>query len=557
MATQRERSLTRQRRKELTPKGEEVLNAYLNAIDKLKKYPSKSDMVMLGYPRTVLRDHFGSIENLREYVIKNHPDAIENVTEAQIKSPKKLSGLNKAIKDCKRFVVTSAVEGSPVHKGFRKSIEVYCKQNNAELLVMPSGKSLENMDPELAGEHWVLQDTYLNSNLWLCSMKIPPKSAQPTDKLKRIGQRDGSLIAASPKQFLQFVAVGNERLAHAVMSTGAITLPNYSSRTGVSCTDYIANHDHVMGAIIVEIVDDVSYHFRQIQADEDGSFYSLGKKYSPNGCKKEAPGAMLWGDLHSGEVDPDAKRANFELMAETGVDTLYIGDAFSGISINHHEEHNKVKRAILATQNKMNLGDEIKELCEEINEISSRPGIKQIIIVDSNHHDFLSKHYLAEGKYVDEPQNYFLAHELVGAMGKGWNPLQYACEKIYNLKHPNKVKWLKLDEDSQIGGVQMGAHGHKGANGSKGSKRTLEEAYGAAMHGHTHSPYIFRGIFCVGTTSILRPDFVSGPSGWVHCSGNVYRNGSRELINSFKGEWRLESKDGALRKVSVSKAKKR
>lgn len=558
MQTRKERSVTRDRRVKLTPTGEKVLNTYLSAISKLKRYPTKADMIVLGCNREVIRDHFGSFERLKEYVAKNHPDALENVTEAQIRNPKKLIDLNKAIRDYKRFVITSAVEGGVVHESFRESIETYCKKNDAQLLIMPSGKSLENMDPELAGEHWVLQDTYLNSNLWLCSMKIPPKNAQPTDKLKRIGQRDGSLIAASPKQFLQFVAVGNERLAHAVMSTGAITLPNYSSRTGISCTDYIANHDHVMGAIIVEIVDDSSYHFRQIQADEKGEFYSVGVKYSPNGSKKEAPVAMLWGDLHSGEVDQDAKRANFEIMDETEVDTVYVGDAFGGISINHHEEHDKIKRAILASQNKMNLGDEIKELCAELDEIASRPHVKKVVIVDSNHHDFLSKHYLAEGKYIDEPQNYFLAHELVGAMGKGWNPLQYACEKIYGLKNSKKVVWLKIDEDDQVAGVQMGAHGHKGANGSKGSKRTLEEAYGEAMHGHTHSPYIFRGIFCVGTTSILRPGFNQGPSGWVHSSGNLYRNSMRELINSFNGNWRLKDKKNlALRKVSASKLKKK
>jgi hypothetical protein len=542
MQTRKERSLTRDRRKALTPKGKEILSAYLQAISKLKRYPKRADIILLGYNREVVRDHFGSFDRLKEYVSKNYPEAIESIIEDRIKSPRKQAELDKTIKNCKRFVITSAVEGSAIHKGFRKSIAVYCKKNKAELLIMPSGKSLEFMDQALAEEHWILKDTYLNSNLWLCSMKIPPKSAQPTDKLKRIGQRDGSLIAASPKQFLQFVAVGNERLAHAVMSTGAITVPNYSSKSGVSCTDYIANHDHVLGAIIVEIVDDKSYHFRQIQSDENGVFYSLGVKYSPKGHKLEAPVGMLWGDLHSGEVDESAKKANFEIMDETKVEKVYLGDAFGGISINHHEEHDKLKRAILAGQNKMDLGAEIKALCEEINAISSKSYVKEIVIVDSNHHDFLSKHYLSEGKYIDEPQNYFLAHELVSAMGKGWNPLQYACEKLYGLKNPDKVKWLKIDADDRIADVQMGAHGHKGANGSKGSKRTLEEAYGNAMHGHTHSPYIFRGIFCVGTTSVLRPGFNTGPSGWVHCSGNVYKNGMRELINSFNGNWRLKDK---------------
>lgn len=526
----------------LTPKGKEILNAYLKEANKLKKCPNRSEMVVLGYNKDAIKDHFGSLSKLKEYAFKHHPDSLENVTEAQITNPRKKSELNDALKNFKTFVITSAIEGGSLDINFRKSIATFCKKNDAQLLIMPSGKSLEGMDPKLAAEHWILQDTHINSNLWLCSMKIPPKSAQPTDKLKRIGQRDGSLIAASPKQFLQFVAVGNERLAHAVMSTGAITKPNYNSRSGISCTDYIANHDHVMGAIVVEVVDNVSYHFRQIQADSKGCFKSLGVKYTPTGHKKEAPGGMLWGDLHSGEIDPEAKKANYGIMEETGVDTIYLGDAFGGISINHHEEHDKLKRAILASQNKMNLGDEIRELSEIIDEIASRPGIKKVVIVDSNHHDFLSKHYLSEGKYVDEPHNYFLAHELVGAMGKGWNPLQYACEKIFKMKHRKKVKWLKIDEDDRIGGVQMGAHGHKGANGSKGSKRTLEEAYGVVMHGHTHSPYIYRGVFCTGTTGLLRPGFNTGPSGWVHCSGNTYNDGSRELINSFNGKWRLERK---------------
>ena len=41
-----------------------------------------------------------------------------------------------------------------------------------------------------------------------------------------------------------------------------------------------------MGAIIVEIVDDKRYHFRQVQADKDGSFIDLGVQYSGKKQKK-------------------------------------------------------------------------------------------------------------------------------------------------------------------------------------------------------------------------------------------------------------------------------
>ncbi len=522
-----------------TPKQRELILAYLRGAQRLKRHLSRAEMHDLGYNRDSIRLGFSSLARLREEVRKLYPREIDSLVDEQILSPRKSKQLKVELRRHKRFLITTAIDGSPAHKGFLKSIKTFCRRNQAMLLVLPAGKSLKDMDPALAIEQWILEDTYLNSNIWISSIKIPPKTAQPTDRLKRIGQREGSLIAASPKQFLEFVAVGNEKFAHAVMSTGAITLPRYYSRNGdVNQTDYVAHQDHVMGAVIVEVVNDSSYHFRQVQADHNGNFYDLGIYYYGERVKHIAPEGMLWGDLHAGEVDPRAKAANFEIMKLTGVRKIYLGDAFSGISINHHEENSHVTRAILANQNKMNLENELRELCQELNDITAHAD--EVVIVASNHHDFLSKHYLQKGKYIAEPHNFRIAHKLVDAMMEGVDPLQFACENLIGLKHPEKIRWLKRDEDDKIAGVQMGAHGDKGANGAPGSKRTLENAYGNVMHGHTHSPYIFRGVFCVGTTSILRVGFNEGPSGWVHCSGLVYPNGMRQLINIFDGRWRLK-----------------
>jgi hypothetical protein len=164
--------------------------------------------------------------------------------------------------------------------------------------------------------------------------------------------------------------------------------------------------------------------------------------------------------------------------------------------------------------------------------------VDSLEIVFSNHHEFLTKHYLPKGKYKNDPQNYRVAHKLALAMMDGKDPIRYACEELIGLKNPSKVVWLKRDEDRTVSGVQMGAHGDKGAHGSKGSKRTLEDAYGQMMHGHTHSPYIFRGVWCVGTTSHLRVGYNEGASGWVQSHGFVYPNGMRQLVNIFKGKWK-------------------
>jgi hypothetical protein len=524
----------------LTSKQQEILDVFVRESRKVRRFLTLTEMKELGYTREKLRQSFSSLTNMKNVARAAYPKELSELIEENLFDHRRMVALKKELRKTKRFVVTTAVNNAAVHKGFLKSLKNFCKENKAMLLISPSGKDVDAMSPHLAEENWIFENMTLNSNVWISNIKINPNSAQPTTALSRIGQRDGSLIAASPKQFLQFVPVGNEKLPHAVMTTGAITVPNYSNpKTGrISKTDYLAEHDHVLGAIVVEVVSHKEYHFRQVQAAHDGSFHDLGKKYFPNRkSMKVAPIGMLWGDLHAGEVDLSAKTAALEQMSLLGVRRVFLGDAFGGISINHHEEKNLITRARLALKCKMSLEEEVRDFVKEINDISEKAD--EVIVVASNHHDFLNK-YLEQAKYINEPHNFLFASKLATAMAEGHDPLEYASKTLIGFKHPSKVKFLKRDEDYMLAGVQMGQHGDKGANGSKGSKVTLETAYGKIMHGHTHSPYIFRGVYCVGTTSILRPEFVTGASSWVHCNGFVYPDGSCQLINSFSGKWRMK-----------------
>ena len=85
------------------------------------------------------------------------------------------------------------------------------------------------------------------------------------------------------------------------MTTGAITLPRYFNISDKLHSPYmsertadIANHDHVMGAIIVEVVDNKRYHFRQIQADADGGFVDLAEFYDGDTERQCMPRPSLW-----------------------------------------------------------------------------------------------------------------------------------------------------------------------------------------------------------------------------------------------------------------------
>jgi len=214
---------------------------------------------------------------------------------------------------------------------------------------------------------------------------------------------------------------------------------------------------------------------------------------------------------------------------------LILHDAFNGLAINHHEDHNTVIKAQYAEQNKLNLKEEIKGLAKDMDKLAAY--CETIVMVKSNHDEFLSR-YLQEARYVKDPQNHRISLDLAAAMMDGKDPLKYAVESA-GLK-TKKVKWLTRDEDFKIARVQLGAHGDRGPNGARGSLQGMEKAYGNSVTGHTHTPQILRGAWCVGTSSYLKLSYNVGPSSWMNSLCLVYPNGSRQLINMINGKWKLE-----------------
>jgi hypothetical protein len=528
--------MLREKRKSLTNTGAHLLTDYIKACKKLKRYPTKADLLDLGYNRDTIRDHFGSILKLKQQAKLKHPEIASAVIEDRITDPSKIKGLDSLLKKYDRFVITSASDGAAVHKGFLKSLKTYCKVKNALLLILPAGNTLEDIDPVLADETWVFDQRHLNSNIYISSIKVPAKTVDPLTSLSRIGQRNGSTIVASPKQFLEFVPVGDNKMPHAMMTTGAITLPKYANKHGVQVkSDTIALHDHVMGAIVVEIASDKFYHFTQIQAEDKGAFVERGERFDGGFVSKMLPTHFVIGDRHVTETDPTAEKSWEEVSEAMGHPILVEHDFFSGVSVNHHEEFNMVNRAILAGENKLSLEQELTACARVLDKLTETAPM--VIIVDSNHHDFLSKQYLQKGKYLNEPHNFKISHKMVSAMLDGHNPLQFAIESIIGIKHPEKVRWLKRDESYRVYGIELGAHGDKGSNGSPGSANTLEKAYGNCVVGHSHTPKIRRGFFQVGTSSYLKLPYTIGSSSWCHTSCLVYENGSRQLINSILGKW--------------------
>jgi hypothetical protein len=526
------------------PKQIKILNAYISILPK-NSTPRYEDLNKLGFTESAIRHHFSSLANLRDAAREYKPKAFENIVDEAMFNPEVFEELKETATGFKRFVITTAVTGCKVHDGFLLALKNYCKRNNAMLLIMPctdpASKVGLKMDSALADEHIVFDNLQINQNLFLSSIKLSAKHIDPITGLGRIGQRNGSFIFASPKQRLKLVPTSKMKPPHALMTTGAVTKPNYRTERYLSeRTAYIATNDHVLGAIVVEVLNNRTFHFRQVQAEKSGHFADLGKYYTIDSVSDMRPEAFILGDWHSGQTDPFAAEAWKQVVALTKPKRLGLHDAFDGLSINHHEQKNITLRAKRAAQNQLSLQMELKRLGADLNELAQ--GVDELFIVKSNHDEFLER-YLAECMYRHDPHNHHVAVKLADKMMHGFDPLQIGVEMYGNLtlEAQKKIKWLQRDQDYKIARVECGSHGDKGANGARGSLMAMEAAYGNSITGHTHTAEILRGAWQVGTSSLLRQEYnKGGSSSWIHSSCLLYPNGGRQLISVVNSSWRLE-----------------
>jgi hypothetical protein len=534
-----------------TSKRNLILKAYIKLIKNTGNVKMK-DLKSEGISKDMVAHHFGSLGSLDSEARKKSPEVFKNIAIEALYSKEALSGLRKDVTKSNKFIITTAVNGKEVDLNFYESIKVYCKENDAKLLILVSsdpasslashGKRWGTISAVLEDETIVLEDTKLNNNVFLSTIKLSAKHIDPTTGLARIGQRHGTCIYASPKQRLKAIPVANGKLPHFMMTTGAITKPNYDSDLYMSQrTAYIAENDHVMGAIIVEIDDTEIFHFRQVQANADGCFIDLGIQYCPKFTKKVRPEAFVLGDWHSGETDIDAANSWFEVIDTLQPKRVILHDAFNGLSVNHHENGKTLLKARRFENNQLSLHQELSDLADDLKTfIETRPFIEELTIVKSNHDAFIDR-YLQDATYVYDPQNHRLALELAIALLDGKDPLKEGIRRFFVGQEElfNRIKWLKIEDDYKVEGVQCGAHGHLGSNGAKASILSTESTYGNSITGHTHTPEILRGAWTVGTSSRLRLDYnKGGASSWMLTSCLLYTGGSRQLINVIEGAWR-------------------
>jgi hypothetical protein len=519
-----------------------ILLDYTKEYNKNKYISLKKFAENIGRSDRFLKKYLGNLNDIDALARKKYPEKFNDIVIDDFILKNNADKINEIIKNYNRFFIISAVTGCLVNTKDFKTAKGYCEKNNALLLILvcsdPAHKSAKKggygtLDKRLQNEVIVTEDMALNSNFLISTIKMTAKQIDPVTGLNRLVKK-GSLILASPKQRLIMQSTSNTKYPRAIMTSGSITNPDYNSDMYMSArTAYLAESDHVMGGIIVEIENDKLFHYRQVQFDGNGNLADWGKLYNGNTVKDYSPEAIVPGDWHCEETDELVSDVIFKVTKDLKIKKVILNDVFTGSSISPHEREDIILRAIKGNLNKLSLEDELKLLANDLNKFTKVAN--EVIIVKSNHDVFLDR-YLRDGMFVKDPQNFKLGLELSSVMCNRKDPLKYAIEN--KLKNPNKIRWLKIDEDYKIAGIQF-IHGHLGANGSKGSLANIEKSYGKSISGHSHSPAILRDAWVVGTSTRLRLEYNKGPSNWFNTFCLVYPNGQRQLINILGGKYKL------------------
>lgn len=515
-----------------------IIQAYKEIVIERKTVPVYKDFLPFDISRDKIRTHFGGIELLHQYIREADPEFLNNHFSSveTIFSPERQIEQSDTVGT---YVITTAVADSTADVNFLNSLKSFCKKNNAKLVIMPCESitnSFENktasFDPVFNDPSFyvVSDDKHLNGNFSLCSIQVSAKQIKSITGLSRLGNREGSYVFASPKQFLEYVPSGNSRgKNYAIMTPGSCTKPAYYTETFVSKRlSYIAERDHTMGAIIVDIMDDKKFDFRQIQADSDGSFCDIGIQYKPDGKTAKVPVNIVFGDLHGVQVDTNALDYFIEKFANLKVSNIFLHDIFDGMSISHHikDISKKAKRSLSGDDD---LEAELKATFAVVELIDTRIKPDHIHIVKSNHDEFLDR-YLSAGNYISDPLNHYISLKIAPALFETKDVLRHAFETV---ECPVPSHWIFHPRESsyKIAEVECSSHGDLGMNGARPSLNSLEKIYGSCVVGHNHTAAIQRNVFRVGTLSMLDMEYNRGPSSWTQTCCIVYDNGQRQLIN--------------------------
>jgi hypothetical protein len=452
-----------------------------------------------------------------------------------------------------RFVFTSAQNNTHVHEGFFKSLMNFCNEKKAELLISPFAYNKSGFqngtkdddslwyDPKIV-PYFFKESAQVARGLIFCGeLDILPTAVNPLSGFENYTQNNSGIIPHAKVQMQSLPRMKGED-ARFLYTTGAITMRNYIQRKA----GQKAGFHHVFGALYVEIDAAGDWFVRQLVAAEDGSFYDLTQKFSPDGVEDSRVAAITWGDIHLEKLDYQVWEGAWGMNNDSMLNALnpeiqFVHDLTDFKARNHH---NLDDPFFLAEMHHRGSGNVEKDLlrCGSFLQHITRHG-NPAVVVESNHDQALER-WLKTADIRRDPENAEFFHRAQAfihrsiRLNEPYHIFRWAVTRGGEIA--TGARFLKEDESVLVHGIEHGMHGHRGPNGSRGNPRGFRTVGRKVNIGHMHSAGIFDGVYVAGVSGMLDMDYNKGPSSWSHSHIVTYPNGKRTIVTMRNGKWRAK-----------------
>lgn len=442
---------------------------------------------------------------------------------------------NIKVKRAKYYMVTCALEASPVHTQLLENMEAYADYimeetgKKVEILIVPQRYTVRK-DTDIVGwaeeiqPYWVAGRKDIHKHVELVAeVKVLPTSANPLNSWEGLTGKKSTIIAHPRMHYKVLPGLAGHRKS--LMTTGCITEPRYSdSRAGAG-----GEFHHTYGFLMLESNGD-KFHARQVHASSNGAFQDLTRSVDNGTVYEGSYLGVVWGDLHDWTSDNKAVEAGLRLAERGKAPEIIIHDGYDMAHENHHNRKD-LPHERSGLDYRDGVATEVQRYIESLRYFHERTGAA-ITKVRSNHDEALDRWIRdIDWRYQTQSPELYLRCALALTTGKITKGVL-----AYLLRDEQHINCLELGEAHYLGSYYTGEHGHNGAGGSRGTFSTFRKLAEKNITGHRHFPGRLDGAVSVGTNSILDPNYAKGKlSSWMHADAVVTENDKCQLVIKIGG----------------------
>lgn len=434
-----------------------------------------------------------------------------------------------------RTIVVAVQNNTEMHKDFWELLKQYASDTASKIVACPilynksawaQPDDVEEKSTWFATPKSMMLEsrTEINGVLVVADAHVLPTAKNPLSGFQALGEGFDTVVIPASKIALECLPALKGAKGKTLISTGTATLKNYIQRK----VGQTSETEHNFGFVVIE----PDGRVRQVEYIAGAFFDFDGEKPYQYGEAHFGSPVLVLGDIHAEKCNVDRLWAMNALIKKTGASEVVIHDLLDFTSRNHHNRKNHFFRYQHDQQGDSIQGD-VEKASKALDTLGSGANC-EFLIVESNHDRALDR-WLCEADYREDTVNaetyLILALAKLKAIKNSWyfNAFEVAIGE-FGGDLENTVFFNPTDASIVRYGVELGNHGDKGPNGSRGSIQGFRKLGMPLVIGHSHTPGIAGKVYQVGVGGDLDMGYNEGPSSWRHAHCLVFPNGQRQII---------------------------